>query len=55
MTVAECVQKAKGSFIKARRLYIKAKGWKKDEWYDHWISMADEWEAAAKEKNAGKT
>jgi hypothetical protein len=46
VTVWDCVIQSNRSLIKARRLYLKRRGWKDKDWYDNW-PMTDEWEKAA--------
>lgn len=47
VTVADCIKEAKGQFCKARRIYMKKRGWRDKDWYDNWPNVAAEWEAAA--------
>ena len=44
--VLECIREAKGSLTKARRLYMKKRGWRDKDWYENWPLIAPEWEAA---------
>lgn len=47
MSYAECLAKTR-SFIKARRLYMKVRKWRDDDWYRAWPNgLGDECEAAA--------
>lgn len=35
-TFEEHLRLAKGSMLKARREFIRERGWRRDEWYEEW-------------------
>lgn len=50
MTAGEAVKLCKGSFIKARVQYMRARRWRDADWYSSWPGIAHEWEAVADAK-----